>query len=81
MTKRGKTYTGLVKSETATSFTLRMPEGKEETLLRSDVDEFKSTSQSLMPAGFEKNITVDQMADLIAWLKNWRYLDGSIPLQ
>ena len=81
VTKRGKTYTGLVKSETATSFTLRMPEGKEETLLRSDVDEFKSTSQSLMPAGFEKNITVDQMADLIAWLKNWRYLDGSIPLQ
>jgi putative membrane-bound dehydrogenase-like protein len=80
ITKQGKPYTGLVKSETATSITVRMPEGKEETILRSDVDEFSTTGQSLMPAGFEKNITIEQMSDLISFLKNWRYLDGTIPL-
>ena len=80
ITKQGKPYTGLIKSETATSITIRMPEGKEETILRSDVDELKTTGQSLMPVGFEKTITVEQMSDLISFLKNWRYLDGSIPL-
>lgn len=80
VTKQGKPYTGLIKSETATSITIRMPEGKEETILRSDIDELKTGGQSLMPVGLEKNITVEQMADLISFLKNWRYLDGSIPL-
>jgi hypothetical protein len=33
-----------------------------------------------MPDGLEKNIPVRDMADLLTFLKNWRYLDGSIPL-
>jgi hypothetical protein len=33
-----------------------------------------------MPEGLEKTITVDQMADLLVFLKNWRYLDGTVPL-
>ena len=81
ITKQGKPYTGLIKSETAASITMRLPEGKEETILRTDVDELKTNGLSLMPVGFEKNITVEQMADLISFLKNWRYLDGTIPLQ
>lgn len=80
VTKQGKPYTGLIKSETATSITIRMPEGKEETILRSEIDELKTQGQSLMPVGLEKNISVEQMSDLISFLKNWRYLDGSIPL-
>ena len=81
ITKQGKTYTGLIKSETAASITMRLPEGKEETILRTDVDELKTNGLSLMPIGFEKNISVEQMTDLISFLKNWRYLDGTIPLQ
>ncbi len=80
VTKQGKVYTGLVKAETSVSITMRMPEGKEETILRADIEELKTSGQSLMPVGFEKNVSVEQMADLIAFLKNWRYLDGSIPL-
>ena len=34
---------------------------------------------SLMPVGVEKNIDQQAMADLIFWLKNWRYLDGKVP--
>jgi hypothetical protein len=33
-----------------------------------------------MPDGLEKNITIEQMADLISFIKNWRYLDGATPL-
>jgi hypothetical protein len=33
-----------------------------------------------MPEGLEKEISHQQMADLIAFIKNWRYLDGSVPL-
>jgi putative heme-binding domain-containing protein len=69
----------VIASETATSVTLRQPEGKEVTLLRSDIEELKSNGVSLMPIGLEKNISVEQMADLISFIKNWRYLDGSVP--
>ena len=81
VTEQGKSYTGLIKSETATSLTIRMPEGKEVTVLRTEVEALKTGGQSLMPVGFEKTITVEQMSDLISYLKNWRYLDGSIPLR
>ena len=33
-----------------------------------------------MPEGLEKKIDHQQMADLISFIKNWRYLDGRTPL-
>lgn len=80
VTRQGRVLTGLVKSETASSITIRLPEGKEETVLRGDIEELKSSGLSLMPVGLEKTITVEQMTDLVAYLKNWRYLDGAVPL-
>lgn len=75
----GKIHTGIIGSETSSSITLRQQENKTLELLRRDIDEIHSNGVSLMPVGLEKNITVEQMADLIAFIKNWRYLDGSIP--
>ncbi len=80
VTNQGKVYTGLVKAETASSITIRLPEGKEETILRADVEELKSSGLSLMPVGLEKNISIEQMADLLVFLKNWRYLEEGVPL-
>jgi len=80
VTKQGKILTGLIKSETASSITIRLPEGKEETLLRTDVDEMTSSGLSLMPVGLERTISVEQMSDLVTYLKNWRYLNGAVPL-
>jgi len=48
--------------------------------LRKDIDEIASTGISLMPEGLEKSINVQEMADLLVFLKNWRYLDGSVPI-
>jgi putative heme-binding domain-containing protein len=79
-TKDGKTETGIIATETASSITLRQPEGKTVLILRQEIDELKSNGISLMPEGLEKNITIEQMADLIAFIKNWRYLDGAVPL-
>jgi putative heme-binding domain-containing protein len=79
-TKSGKSLTGIIAGETASSITLRRAEGQSDTILRQDIDEIQSSGISLMPDGLEKTITVSEMADLLLFLKNWRYLDGSVPL-
>ena len=68
-TKDGRVLTGLVASETPTSLTLRQPLGKEDVILRSDIDELAASTQSLMPQGLEKNIPRQEFADLLAYLK------------
>jgi putative membrane-bound dehydrogenase-like protein len=78
-TKSGKEITGIIAAETASSITLRRAENQTDTVLRQDIEEVRSTGVSLMPEGLEKTITPEQMADLISFLKNWRYLDGKTP--
>lgn len=75
----GRVLTGIITAETASSITLKQPEGKIEVILRTEIDELKGSGLSLMPIGVEKNINVDEMADLITFLKNWRYVDGNVP--
>ena len=78
-TKDGRILTGILTAESASSLTLKRAEGQTDVVLRKDLDEIASTGISLMPEGLEKNINVQQMADLLAFLKNWRYLDGTVP--
>lgn len=80
VTTDGVPLTGVIAAETATSVTLRMQEGKSVTLPRSDIEELRSTGRSLMPDGVEKTISPQAMADLISFIKNWRYLDGAVPV-
>jgi putative heme-binding domain-containing protein len=81
VTRDGKTLTGLIATETASSITLKRAENQTETVLRQDIDQIQSSGVSLMPEGLEQNIPLQEMADLIDFLKNWRYLDGSVPLR
>jgi len=67
-TKVGRTFTGILASETATSIMLKGQEGKEQALLRADLDELQSTGKSLMPEGLEKDLTKQDLADVIAYL-------------
>ena len=48
--------------------TLRRQDGKEDVLLRSQIDEMTSSGQSLMPEGIEKDLKPSDLADLIAFL-------------
>ncbi len=75
----GVMHTGLIANETASSITLRQPENKSLDLLRADIESVQSTGASLMPEGFEKHLSQRQIADLISFIKNWRYLDQPIP--
>jgi putative membrane-bound dehydrogenase-like protein len=68
----GRVLTGLIASESATSVTLRRQEGKDEVLLRSDIDEMTASGQSLMPEGLEKDLTTRDFADLIAYVTTAR---------
>ncbi len=74
VTRDGVIKTGIIASETPTSITLRQSGGKQETVLRTDIDEMTGSGKSLMPEGFEKKITPEEMADLIAFL-----LAGPLP--
>lgn len=80
LTTDGQTATGIIETETENSLTLKQTEGKRTTILRSDIELLKSDGVSLMPVGLEKNITKQQMADLISFIKNWRYLGGKVPI-
>ncbi len=66
--KDGRTVTGILAAETATGITLRGQQGKEETVLRSDLDRLLGTSKSLMPEGLEKDVPKPEMADLLTYL-------------
>jgi putative heme-binding domain-containing protein len=68
LTKDEREISGILTAETANSITLRAPGGREETLLRSDLSQFTSSGLSLMPDGFEKALTSQDMADLLAAL-------------
>ena len=64
----GRTLTGMITAETATSITLRRPDGTSETVLRVNIEELRSTGMSFMPEGLEKSINHQEMADLIAFM-------------
>jgi putative membrane-bound dehydrogenase-like protein len=74
LTKNGQSFTGVLASETGNSVTLLMPEGKQQVILRNDLDELVSTGKSPMPEGLEKEIPHQDMADLIAFVR------GAVPL-
>ena len=69
VTRDEREISGVMVAETANGVTLRGPGGREETLLRSDLREFRSSKLSLMPEGLEQALDPQAMADLIAALR------------
>lgn len=70
LTTDGRVINGLVVGESAGSITLRRAEGKEDVVARNDIEELFSTGRTLMPDGLEKDITPQQFADIIAFIKS-----------
>jgi putative heme-binding domain-containing protein len=67
VTKDQREFSGIIAAETPNSITLRSPSG-DETIFRADLDHLTSSGLSLMPEGFEKALTPQDLADLIARL-------------
>ena len=67
-TTDGRVIGGLLAAETKTTVELLDAEGKRHVVLREDIDEMTASKKSLMPEGFEKQITPTQLNDLLAFL-------------
>ena len=73
--KNGRVLTGLLASESRTAIELYDAEGKKQSILRQDIDELTASPKSLMPDGFEKQISRQQFTDLLEFLtKRGKYL-------
>ena len=57
LTADGRTVGGILAAETATSIALLAQDGKQEILLRSDLEDLRASDKSLMPEGLEKDLS------------------------
>jgi putative heme-binding domain-containing protein len=67
-TKAGKTFNGLLASETKTTIELIDTEAKKHVIERDDIDTLTASKKSLMPDGFEKTLKADELIDLLEFL-------------
>ena len=68
LTDDGTVISGMLASETRTSFTIIDSKGKENRVAREDVEELVASRKSVMPEGFEKQIDEQQLTDLLEFL-------------
>jgi putative heme-binding domain-containing protein len=68
VTNDGVVKTGILFEETGNAITLLGQNGEKTALLRSQIESLTSNGKSLMPEGLEKQITPEEMADLIKFL-------------
>jgi len=67
-TTDGRVISGLLASETKTSVELIDAEGKRHAVLREDIDQMAASKKSLMPEGFEKQLSTAELNDVLAFL-------------
>ncbi|HXI40088.1 MAG TPA: c-type cytochrome, partial [Bryobacteraceae bacterium] len=65
----GGTFDGVLGAQTPTTIALRHEDGKEDILQRKDIKDMYVTNVSAMPGDLEKQIDIQQMADLLEFLK------------
>ncbi|MDX2041749.1 MAG: HEAT repeat domain-containing protein [Acidobacteriota bacterium] len=67
-TKDGRIEDGILANETSGAVTLRNAD-RDVTILRKNIAEIRASTISLMPEGYEKTLTKQQLADIIAYLR------------
>jgi putative membrane-bound dehydrogenase-like protein len=70
--KNGESLQGVITAETPSSITVRNASGQVNTIAREEMASQKAMNMSAMPVGLQKDIDHQQMADLLAFLKNGR---------
>jgi putative heme-binding domain-containing protein len=68
ITMSGRILNGMLANETRTSVELVDAEAKRYVIQREDIDELISSRKSLMPEGFENQMTDGELADLLEFL-------------
>jgi putative heme-binding domain-containing protein len=67
--KNGELFQGIIASETATALTLKNAAQEVRAINRKDIKLLKALNMSSMTSGLEKQINQQQMADLLAFLR------------
>ena len=70
VTKDGRSRNGLMATETGSSITLLSGESRKELILRAEIDELRAQGKSLMPEGMEKDLSPQDIADLITVIQS-----------
>ncbi|HVR73355.1 MAG TPA: glycosyl hydrolase, partial [Planctomycetota bacterium] len=68
VTTDGRVLNGLLASESRTSIELVDADAKRHSVLREDLDQLTGSSKSLMPEGFEKQMSRDELVNLLEFL-------------
>lgn len=70
-TNDGQFLVGTILNENSESIVLRMIGGEEPTVSRSNINSIRPMVMSLMPVGLEGNLDMQEMADLLTYLKSF----------
>jgi putative membrane-bound dehydrogenase-like protein len=68
----GKVYNGLIRGENADELILATGVNQEARIPRREIEEMRPSAVSIMPAGFDQQLTPQELADLVAFLKACR---------
>ena len=69
-TSQAQTFTGLLAEETPAAVRLRRAEGLDDIIPRDEIEALRPTGRSLMPDGLEQVLALQDVADLIAFLRS-----------
>ena len=71
-TKDGRTFSGLLRKDAAEEVVLTTGANQEARIARGEIEEMRPGTVSVMPAGLDKQVTRQELADLLAFLKACR---------
>lgn len=83
VTKSGRSFSGMLLNETGNSLTLLGTDGKQQIVARTDLDELVCGNRSLMPEGLEKDLSAQDLANVIRFVQKsgstFKRFDGNSP--
>jgi len=75
----GTLHDGIVVEESAEHVTIKNQQTSALVIRKPEIEAIKPSGLSLMPEGIEAQMDEQAMADLVGYLKNWRYVGGQSP--
>ncbi len=69
-TQDGKAINGVIRDEKPKEYVLATGPDQEVRIAHDEVDEIQPGTVSIMPAGLDKQLSAQELADLVTFLKN-----------
>ena len=74
----GRVLNGLMESQSDERVILKLADRQQVTIARSDIEELQKSTKSLMPDGVLADLTADEAADLLAFIRS--VVSSSLPV-